>query len=184
MSSNLKTTVDTTISPLVNRFQNSLRRHQTITNFSPTNLATNPSQPENTLIFTNLFKVQKYSPNYLINIPPLILKHLPVNIQTNYTIIFNNCLNNKFYLETWKKSKILALLKKGKPIYEVSSRRPIILTPAISKVFEIVISPTIQIHTIKKKILAPNQYGFQTKLSTKHALNKVTMLMAIYIITS
>lgn len=90
-----------------------------------------------------------------------------------YTILFNNCLNNKFYPDDWKKAKVLPVLKKGKPDSESSSYRPISLTPAISKVYEAVINRTLKTYSERNEILTENQYGFRYKLSTTHALHKV-----------
>ncbi|OXU31137.1 hypothetical protein TSAR_002921 [Trichomalopsis sarcophagae] len=102
----------------IGNFESNVSNNVTITNFNIANPAHNPSQPDDTLFFTNTYKIQlifKYLPNKtspgLDNIPPIVLKHLPVKIIKDYTVLFNNCLNNKFYPDEWKKAKVLPILK-------------------------------------------------------------------------
>ncbi|KAL6255580.1 hypothetical protein P5V15_012827 [Pogonomyrmex californicus] len=50
----------------------------------------------------------------LDKIPNSVLKRIPPNLILNYTIIFNNLLNYSFFLENWKTTKVIAILKKDK----------------------------------------------------------------------
>ena len=162
---------------MINTFKNT---QLPITAFTDANQAHNPRNTENTIYFFNTiqtYQLFKNIPNKssagLNNIPPILLKHLPIAIIKYYTVIFNNCLNNRYYPDYWKRAKIPPILKKNKPLDDPASYRPIRLTPAISKDFEMIINSSITKHTIKNKIIADNQFGFQHRLSTTHAIHKL-----------
>lgn len=98
----LKYLVDNVANQLKSNFRenNEIR----ITTFSQTNPASNPEKMENSIPFMNpiitksIFKVlPNKTSSGLDEIPPIILKHLPMSIIFDYTIIFNNCLNNKYF---------------------------------------------------------------------------------------
>lgn len=142
--------VDTQVATFNALFQSNHNTGSSITVFDDDNPATWPRQINGSLDFTNFRKVRsifKALPNKTSsgpdNIPPLVLKHIPVNMIRDYTIIFNNCLNNRFYPEPWKKARVFPILKKDRPRTDVSSFRPISLTLADSKAFEVVISQTL-----------------------------------------
>ncbi|OXU23805.1 hypothetical protein TSAR_011986 [Trichomalopsis sarcophagae] len=176
----LKVIVDTKVNTLTRSFIHNIENNLTITNFSGTNPASNPQFIEDSILFHNTTQIMnifhslpnKFSAG-LDNIPPIVLKHLPTIIISAYTIIFNNCLNNRFYPEAWKKAKILPILQKGKPPNEVTSYRPISLTPSISKVYEVLINNTLNHYTNLNSIIPDNQFGFKHKHSTTHALHKL-----------
>ena len=94
-------------------------------------------------------------------------------IVKDYTVLFNNCLNNKYFPDPWKQAKILPILKKHKPPTDPASYRLISLTPAISKVFEAVINRTLNYYTNKANIIPDNQFGFKHRHSTVHAIHKI-----------
>ena len=176
----LKRMVDEKARSLVNSFQNKANNNIAITTFSPSNPAHSPLPVEDSIIFLNYVQVDNIFDNLpnksssgLNNIPPIVLKHLPEKIIKDYSIIFNNCLNNKHFPDPWKQSKILPILKKGKPPADPTSYRPISLTPAISKVFEMVINRSLKFYTDKLKIIPDNQFGFRHRYSTTHAIHKI-----------
>lgn len=170
---------DNRIHTLAAIFQENITLGSTISKFSSTNPASNPQQINNSVIFTNVLKVHqimKKLPNKsssgLDCIPPIIYKHIPMSIVKDYTILFNNCLNNRFFPDTWKRAKIFPVLKKNKPSSETSSYRPISLTPSVSKIFEIVMNESIRKYALENKVIPPNQFGFQPYLSPTHAIHK------------
>ncbi|XP_058790949.1 uncharacterized protein LOC131664099 [Phymastichus coffea] len=176
-----KDEVEKVVNELVKTFENNHSSGSHITEFSDNNPATGPRPIDNSIFFTSVdlsTRIFRSLPNKtssgLDNIPPIVLKHLPPCIIREYTTIFNNCLNNRFFPDPWKRAKILPILKKGKPASKVSSYRPISLTPAVSKVYEAVISFTLRKHTYSNNIIPDNQFGFRTQHSTTHAIHKIT----------
>ncbi|XP_076659970.1 uncharacterized protein LOC143363244 [Halictus rubicundus] len=178
-SNPIKEIVEKDASRLINIFKNNLRSKTTITTFSETNSAINPDNTTNSL-FCNPFHTRyicKYLPNKsssgLDEIPPIILKHMPRNLIIAYRILFNNCINNRYFPESWKTAKVLPTPKSGNPPDEIPSYRPISLTPAISKVFEAIIQKSIIQHTTDNRIIPDTQFGFKHKHSTTHAVHKI-----------
>ena len=150
---------------LVNEIDNDRRRKQTLTVFSETNSATSPITPNTSTLncFFSVKHTQLILKNLknktsagIDNIPNVVLKHLPPEYISYYTILFNNIINNNHFPSRWTTAKILLILKKGKDPTDPSSYRPISLLPNISKVPKV-----------------PNQqFGFRFKHSTVHAINK------------
>ena len=176
-NTDLKVKVDNKVNELINNFK---LNTSPITIFSDSNTSTHPKTIKNSIAFFNTAEVLylfKNLPNKgssgLDNIPPIILKHLPIEIIKQYTIIFNNCLNHRYYPDCWKRAKILPILKKSKPADDPASYRPISLTPAISKIYEMIINYSITTHTQNNSIIPDNQFGFQHQLSTTHAIHKL-----------
>jgi len=110
----------------------------------------------------------------LDNIPNIVLKHIPLKLVYNYTIIFNNLLNYSLFPSKWKTAKIVAILKKDKSKTVPTSYRPISLLPNISKIYETIINDNISNFCRENNIIPECQFGFQRKQSTIHALNRLT----------
>ncbi|KAK0093217.1 hypothetical protein PV326_014027, partial [Microctonus aethiopoides] len=94
------------------------RIHKKYTNFSDNNPAHRPSNQElkdylcNQWEVANIFKkLPNKTSTGVDKIPSIVLKHLPNNIVKEYTIIFNNALNNYYFPDDWKKAKVLAIPK-------------------------------------------------------------------------
>lgn len=173
--------VENQVVELISSFEENMRTRQSITTFCEENPATKPHQPDDGVFFTSIQGVRMIFmslPNKtsagLDGIPPIVLKHLPVTIVADYAILFNNCLNNRYFPDIWKQAKIFPILKKNKPNTQASSHRPISLTPAVSKAFEAVINKTIIHFAHKNEVIPSLQYGFTHQLSTTHAVHKVT----------
>lgn len=178
---NLNTPIYTKVTERVNKYREglALRRFNKQT-FTQNNPSHDPKKQNRIMgtYFTNLTQVQKIIktlPNKcssgLDGIPQIVIKHLPLVQLRNLTAIFNNCLNNKYFPEAWKCAKILPILKPNKDPHDPSSHRPISLTSNTSKILEIVISNSIELHCKKHKIIPDTQFGFQRKLTTNHAIN-------------
>lgn len=151
----------------------------TYTTSSKTNRADLPSPAsdpdqilcDTTKVLNILRKLPNKSSSELDNIPPIVLKHLSVKYVKNYTILFNNALNNYFFPTGWRKAKVLPILKKGKDPRSPSSYRPISMTPSISKVFEIMLNKRVVNFCDDHNIIPENQFGFKRSHSTIHAIN-------------
>jgi len=120
-----------------------------------------------------LKKLNNKKSSGLDNIPNIALKNLPFELIKILTIVFNNLLNNQYFPNCWKVSKIIPIKKKNKDPTNPSSYRPINLVSSLGKVFEILISKALN-HTVEDKQIVPNsQFGFKKSHSTVHAMNKL-----------
>ena len=159
------------------------RREQfiTTTQFSDNNKASNPASLDITPHpFCNIASVDyilRNLPNKtssgLDNIPPILLKHLPVKTVRDLTVLLNNAINHNYFPTAWKKAKVFPILKKGKNPHDPSSYRPISLTPSLSKVYESVINNSITSFCSDNKIIPDHQFGFKNRHSTVHAVHKL-----------
>lgn len=170
-----------TASQIKNNLNNIRHNNQTITNFSDNNKATSPDENHNIhnpfCNIASVSKILKYLPNKtssgLDNIPPIVLKHLPIKITRALTILFNNSINNYYFPSNWKRAKVLPILKKNKNANDPSSYRPISLTPSLSKVYEAIINTKISNHCNSNNIIPDLQFGFRYRHSTTHAIHKL-----------
>lgn len=153
----------------------------TFTTFSATNKSTNPTVTrDNVIHFTNVREVArliKWMSNKTSTgwdeIPNVALKRLPYICIRNYTIIFNNCINNAYFPTVWKLAKLIVLIKKSNEPNSIDNFRPISMLPAISKIFERIINQIIEKFSIKNQIIPPQQFGFRKKHATTHAIHKL-----------
>ena len=81
-------------------------------------------------------------------------------------------LSSGVFPETFKKSKIIPLYKKGDSSL-LSNYRPISLLPTISKVFERIIYNQLYQYFSDNELLAEQQYGFCAQHSTEYAAIKL-----------
>lgn len=122
----------------------------------------------------NIFKnLPNITSTGIDNIPAIILKHLPRCLIEEYTIVFNNALNNRYFPIAWKKAKVIPIPKAGENTDAISSYRPISLNASISKIFEAVIIKSVNKHCNDQKIIPNNQFGFKHNHSTCHAISKL-----------
>uniref|UniRef100_A0ABD2W6P4 Reverse transcriptase domain-containing protein n=1 Tax=Trichogramma kaykai TaxID=54128 RepID=A0ABD2W6P4_9HYME len=127
--------------------------------FNASNVSDNPKQNDNMgLNFTNsrttallLRNMSNKTSSGHDEIPNIILKKINQSYIKNYTIIFNNCLNN-----------------------ELDNLRPLSLLPLISKVFERTIKFNLANFCANNKILPDHQFGFRHGHATTHAIHKLT----------
>ncbi|XP_011314664.1 uncharacterized protein [Fopius arisanus] len=175
----LKEIIDARIS----LFKRSIEEHKAnnswITTFNDTNRANNPKTDNIESYFTTPAKIEaiiKRLPNKTSSgtdkIPTIIIRHLPLNIIKDLTILINNALNINYFPKIWKVAQVIPILKKEKPSEDPSSYRPISLTPNLSKVYEIIINNLITLHSNQNKIIPDNQFGFRHHHSTTHAVHK------------
>lgn len=96
------------------------RLHHPTSLFAHNNKATNPKpSDQDGNHFCNIPKVNiilKKLPNKTSSghdsIPSVVVKHLLPNYIRNYTILFKNALNLKYFPAEWKKAKVVPILKK------------------------------------------------------------------------
>lgn len=150
-------------------------------NFTSQNTAINPIFEKNPNYFYNHFTftkiVRKLNNKKSIgvdNIPTIALKSLPHNFVTLLLIIFNNLLNNGYFPNSWKLSKVVPILKKNKDPRNVVSYRPISLLPNMGKLFEILVTKALSKYVEDNNLLPHEQFGFRRRTSTVHAVTKFT----------
>ena len=107
-----------------------------------------------------------------------VIQELPPLAHMRLLSIINAALTSNYFPLSWKKARVIALLKPGKPPRDPSSYRPISLLNVWAKVFEKIILARLQSHVDANKLIPDVQYGFVKHTSTEHQLlrlsNKIT----------
>lgn len=102
------------------------------------------------------------------------LKNLPSFALTFLAYIFNVCLLNSYFPQSWKVSKIRSILKPGKSPNEINSYRPISLLSTLGKIFERLILNRLESHLESRNPIPSHQYGFRKGKSCCHQLFRIT----------
>ena len=97
---------------------------------------------------------------------------LPVTI-FYITIIVNTSIVTGLYPDPWKFPQVIPFHKSGDKD-SVNNFRPISLLPIVSKILEKIVANQLMTFLESNKLLANNQHGFRSNLSTETALLKVT----------
>lgn len=108
----------------------------------------------------------------LDEIPMQVIKNSLEYIIDPLVYILNLMLQTGIFPDDLKKAKIKPLFKKGSKS-NVSDYRAIALLPNFSKIFEKVIYKRLLDFLNKYNLLHKNQFGFQKKKSTTHAIYKI-----------
>ena len=157
-----------------------LDNHKTITTFGNTNKAYNPRFKSTEISFTNIIEVKTLikcmsnkTSTGIDQIPNVVLKKITTKCIKNYTIIFNNAINNGYFPEAWKTAKLVVLKKKQEKESTLDNLRPISLLPVISKILERIVNKQLVKHAKNNDIIPDYQFGFKEKHSTIHAISKL-----------
>ena len=110
----------------------------------------------------------------LDQIPYIVLKKVSDKLIMQYCILFNNLINISYFPKAWKKEKNFTIKKPGKDATNADSYRPISLLPNISKIFEMLINVILSSLLEQNTVIPPNQFGFQHRHSTIHAITKLS----------
>ena len=86
--------------------------------------------------------------------------------------LFNMSISQGKFPLALKNAKVIPI-HKGDSTLEMSNYRPISLLPTLSKIFEKLMYARLISFLRKHNILYENQYGFQSNMSTEHAVNKL-----------
>ena len=109
------------------------------------------------------------------DIPPIALKHLPYQVISFITDLFNACLSHNYVPNSWCESKAIFIKKAGnKPLDEPKSYRPICLASFLFKSFEKVLKDKLEQANIYPQNISPRQHGFVPNRGTDTALSEVT----------
>lgn len=95
---------------------------------------------------------------------PVILKNCALEISYPLVHLFNISLNTGKLPDSWRRSNITPVFKKGDRSI-MSNYRPVALTSVICKVLEQIVSSSILEHVETFGLLNPNQHGFTQKRS-------------------
>ena len=102
----------------------------------------------------------------------ILLKFIKDEIISPLTIIFNQMITTGIFPDSFKKSKIIPLFKKGEPSLLVNYQL-ISLLPTISKIFERLNHNQMYEYFNDNNLLAEQQYGFCKLHSTEFAAVKL-----------
>lgn len=139
-----KAIVDIAAEDIRNNLLQARLDNTTLVNFSNELPAHDAIEGESTVNFNfhSYIEVTKISRNMrnktssgIDNIPAIVIKNLSTTVLTEYTIIFNNAMNQHYYPTRWKMAKVLPILKKEKDQSSPTSYGPISLTSNVSKLF-------------------------------------------------
>lgn len=101
--------------------------------------------------------------------PYYLIKFFDYNIILFFTILFNHLISQSYFPKVWRSAQIIPIPKTNKDQTILTNWRPISQLQCISKIFEKIMATRITAST-RGKNLFETQFGFQSKLSTEHAL--------------
>jgi exonuclease III len=90
-------------------------------------------------------------------IRPILLKNLPDSALQALTDIFNNCMNNLYFLTAWKTAHTVMIPKPGKCPNDPKSYRPISLLSITGKIFERILTNRLQLTLESNNLLPPGE---------------------------
>ncbi len=106
-------------------------------------------------------------PSEILN---LLLKKCPQIFSKILYQLFQKILISGIIPDKLKIVSVTPILKKGKPINEISSYRPITVENNLLKLFEKLIFNNINAHIVKNDLIPDSQYGFRAGLNTQNQL--------------
>ena len=101
-----------------------------------------------------------------------MLKHTAAVISPYIVSLFNLCLNQGIFPDSFKIAQVIPLFKGGNK-EDSDCYRPISLLPALGKLFEKVISKRVIAFFEKYELFSPYQFGFRSKFSTEYAVHDI-----------
>lgn len=107
------------------------------------------------------------------DVPNILLKNLPEKALKLLVTIFNSCICFNYFPSTFKRAKVVAVLKPNKPKNIPSSYRPISLLSNLGKIFEKCIHSRLNEHVTSNNLLAIEQFGFKKEHSTVHQIKRI-----------
>ena len=101
-----------------------------------------------------------------------VLNYIKLELRSSLTLIVNQMLTTGIFPDSFKKSKIASIFKKGDSSLLINYQ-PISLLPTISKFVERFIHNQMNDHFNNNNSLAAQQYGFRKLHSTEYAAVKL-----------
>lgn len=132
------------------------------------------AQTSSTEVKTIIFESkQKKSPGP-DKITTEMLTHLPQLALTHLTIIYNACLQHKYFPRSWKHAHIVTFPKPKKNPTIPNNRRPISLLSIPGKILEKIIARRLLPLLQTPARTHHQQFGFKKQHSTAHQLKRIT----------
>ena len=114
----------------------------------------------------------KSSPD-IFGICPKLIKFVDTAISIPLAHIISLSFRDGIFPEKLKTSRVVPIFKAGCPT-DCNNYRPISLVSTFAKIFEKIVSIKLKNHLDIHKLLVPNQFGFQKKISTEHCITQLT----------
>lgn len=169
--SNIGTNLANKILKTTNKTQNLLTsRIRQQNSLHPTLILAPTSTKE---IFDTIISIKTNSAAGIDKISPCILKHIAHFITTPLKHIVNLSFNSGSFPNQLKHATVIPIYKSGDKT-NIENYRPISLLSVLSKIIEKIVKSRLISHLETQKILSPNQFGFQKKISTESAILDLT----------
>lgn len=107
-------------------------------------------------------------------IPNIALKLIIKKRLDLFADLYTACLKEQIFPKVWKIQRLVLIPKKGKPLHEPSSYRPLCMLDTAGKILEKIIVARLEQYTEGPNGLSNYQYGFRKQRSTIDAIEKVT----------
>lgn len=124
-----------------------------------------------------VFSLKNHKSPGLDSINAIVFKNMPDVLFEMLAKIFNFCLLNGYFPKSFKKSKVVPILKKGKNAKYPNSYRPISILSLVDKVFEKVIQNRLLEFTTNNNIINKEQFGFRKEHSTTHQIKRIVNII-------
>ncbi|CAB4036183.1 Hypothetical predicted protein, partial [Paramuricea clavata] len=130
-------------------------------------------QVDEVSVLQELSKLRTTKATGLDGISAKLLKDSAYIIAPYLTKIFNLSLRCGSFPDIWKKGRVTPIFKSGDPTSS-NNYRPITILPTLSKLLERIVHHQVYNYLQEHKLLASQQFGFSSKLSTTIALAHFT----------
>ena len=124
-------------------------------------------------VLQELSKLRTNKATGLDGISAKLLRYSAYIIAPYLTKIFNLSLRCGSFPDIWKKGRVTPIFKSGDPTSS-NNYRPITILPTLSKLLERIVHHQVYNYLQEHKLLASQQFGFRSKLSTTIALAHFT----------
>lgn len=98
------------------------------------------------------------------------LKHLSATACRYLLNIYNDLWKTKTFINEWRNSIVIPILKTGEDPTNPNSYRPIALTSVLCKIFERLVTNRLTYYVEKERLLNPSQTGFRKNRNTINQL--------------
>ena len=106
-----------------------------------------------------------------------VLSELPQKAIIYLTMLSNGILRTGHFPALWKVSQIIMIHKPGKPMFEVTSYRPISLLPIVSKLFEKILLRRLMTALSELSVIPDHQFGFRQEHATIEQIYRVCQVI-------